>query len=91
MTETKVETYYERTIRELVEQGYQRNWGDAAVMLPDLEILRKETKSDEDDRVIAVDYAVVSTLLSRPVIINADLMTYSSPPKKSWISSWGIY
>ena len=68
-----------------VKQGYQRNWGDAAVMLwPRLEILRKETKASgaiqPND---LVEYVILApTIARRPITIFA---------RGSDIQSWGGY
>lgn len=51
-----------------VEQGYQRNWGDAAVMMwPQLEILRR---SDEDGTKFLI--LAPATGIRRPVIIYSE-------------------
>lgn len=65
-----------------VEQGFKRNWGDAAVgSWPKLEILRKE----EGGR---VEYVILAPLVTRrPVRIYAD--RNEANEGRQW--SWGSY
>lgn len=64
------------------KQGFQRNWGDAAVMQwPRLEILRKEKSDVNGD---SVDYVILApTVARRPITLHA-----GSPEN---LTSWGGY
>ncbi len=64
-------------------RGYQRDWGDAAVMnWPQMEILRKEEVTDQEMKVSFVILAPYA--MRRPVIIYA-----KAPDNRIW--AWGSY
>lgn len=63
--------------------GYQRSWGDAAVMnWPHMEILRREKATDEG---VEVSFVILAPYaMRRPVVIK-------SLAPRDWSRAWGSY